>query len=163
MHDPIDHRRAQWARELPDLDTGPMDILGRINRLASIMAPEIEATFREFGLERGEFDVIATLRRAGPPYRLSPTKLYSALMITSGGLTHRLARLAQAGLIQRVPDPEDGRGLLVQLTERGRQLAETAFREDMRREALLLHVLAPQDRTDLQNLLRRLGTILGDK
>ena len=91
--DHVDRLRRQWAHELPDLDTEPMAILGRAYRLSNLVRGSIEATFAGFGLDRGEFDVIATLRRSGPPYRLTPTELYTSLMITSGGLTHRLDRL----------------------------------------------------------------------
>ena len=109
----------QWARELPDLDTEPMAILGRAFRLSNMVRPSIEATFAGFGLDRGEFDVIATLRRSGPPYRLTPTEMYTSLMISSGGLTHRLDRLEKAGLIRREKSPRDGRSMLVALTRRG--------------------------------------------
>lgn len=154
--DHIDRLRAQWARELPDLDTHPMAVLGRIYRISNLVRPGIEATFAEFGLDRGEFDVISTLRRAGPPYRLTPTELYTSLMISSGGLTHRLGRLEKAGLIAREPSAEDGRSLVVLLTAKGRALAEAAFREDMAREAAVLGALGEADREALEALLRRL-------
>jgi hypothetical protein len=79
--DHVDRLRGQWRSELPDLDTEPMAILGRAYRLANLVRPSIEATFTSFGLDRGEFDVISTLRRSGPPYRLTPTELYTSLMI----------------------------------------------------------------------------------
>lgn len=155
--DHVDRLRAQWARELPDLDTAPMAILGRIYRLSNLVRPSIEATFAGFGLDRGEFDVISTLRRSGQPYRLTPTELYTSLMISSGGLTHRLIRLEKAGLIRREPSPEDGRSLLVCLTEEGRGRAEAAFRADMESEAKFLADLAADEREALEVLLRRLG------
>ncbi len=155
--DHVDRLRAQWARELPDLDTAPMAILGRIYRLSNLVRPSIEATFAGFGLDRGEFDVISTLRRSGPPYRLTPTELYTSLMISSGGLTHRLARLERAGLIRREPSPEDGRSLLVSLTDDGRQRAEAAFRADMASEAEFLAGLNADEREALAALLRRLS------
>lgn len=155
--DHVDRLRAQWARELPDLDTSPMEILGRIYRLSNLVRPSIEATFADFGLDRGEFDVISTLRRSGPPYRLTPTELYTSLMISSGGLTHRLARLDRAGLIRREPSPEDGRSLLVCLTEEGRGRAEAAFRADMESETKFLADLDPADREALRGLLRKLA------
>lgn len=99
--DHVDRLRGQWARELPDIDTEPMGILGRASRLTNLFRPSLEATFARFGLDRGEFDVIATLRRSGPPCRLTPTQIYTSLMISSGGLTHRLDRLEKAGLIRR--------------------------------------------------------------
>lgn len=154
--DHVDRLRRQWARELPDLDTGPMAILGRAYRLSNLVRGGIEATFADFGLDRGEFDVIATLRRSGPPYRLAPTQLYTALMISSGGLTHRLDRLEKAGLIRREKSPSDGRGLLVVLTEAGEARAEAAFRADMANEAAHLRVLDVRERELLADLLRKL-------
>lgn len=157
--DHVDRLRAQWARELPDLDTQPMAILGRAFRLGNMVRPSIEATFAGFGLDRGEFDVIATLRRSGPPYRLTPTEMYSLLMISSGGLTHRLDRLEKAGLIRREKSPQDGRSVQVALTERGAALAEQAFRTDMASELAFLQPLDETERAMLAGLLRKL--ILG--
>ncbi|GIL01970.1 MAG: MarR family transcriptional regulator [Alphaproteobacteria bacterium] len=154
--DHVDRLREQWARELPDLDTTPMGVLGRIHRLANLVRPGIEATFAGFGLDRGEFDVIATLRRSGPPYRLTPTELYRSLMISSGGLTHRLDRLERAGLIRRERSPSDGRSFHIALTPRGRDRAEAAFRADMAAEARVLAAMAPQQRAALAELLREL-------
>lgn len=156
MADHIDRLRAQWARELPDLDTEPMAILGRARRLTLLAGGSIEKIFAGYGLDRGEFDVISTLRRAGPPYRLTPTELYSTLMISSGGLTHRLGRLETAGLIAREKSARDGRSLEVVLTPAGRALAEEAFRADMANEARFLAHLAPAERETLAGLLRKL-------
>lgn len=154
--DHVERVRAQWARELPDLDTTPTAILGRAYRLSNLVRPSIEETFAGYGLDRGEFDVISTLRRSGPPYRLTPTALYRSLMITSGGLTHRLGRLEKAGLIRREKSAEDGRSLLVVLTELGFQRAEEALRADMASEAQFLASLDPARRAALAELLREL-------
>jgi DNA-binding MarR family transcriptional regulator len=154
--DHVDRLRRQWEKELPDLDTEPMAILGRAFRLSNMVRPGIEATFAGYGLDRGEFDVIATLRRSGPPYRLTPTEMYSLLMISSGGLTHRLVRLEKAGLIRREPSPDDGRSLLVALTDAGIALAEKAFRKDMASEAKFLEPLSTKERETLAALLRKL-------
>ncbi|WP_163266423.1 MarR family winged helix-turn-helix transcriptional regulator [Chelativorans alearense] len=154
--DHVDRLRWQWARELPDLDTEPMAILGRAFRLSNLVRPSIEATFAGFGLDRGEFDVIATLRRSGPPYRLTPTQMYSSLMISSGGLTHRLDRLEKAGLIRREKSPHDGRSVQVALTEAGVARAEEAFRTDMANETPFLQALDAKEREALAGLLRKL-------
>ncbi len=154
--DHVDRRRQQWARELPDLDTEPMAILGRAYRLSNLVRPSIEATFAAFGLDRGEFDVIGTLRRSGSPYRLTPTELYTSLMISSGGLTHRLDRLEKAGLIRREKSPSDGRSQLVALTETGIARAEEAFRQDMANESAFLRGLDNGEREALAGLLRKL-------
>lgn len=159
--DHVDRLMGQWTRELPDLDTSPMAILGRIYRLSHLVRPGIEATFAAFDLDRGAFDVIATLRRAGPPYRLTPTALYTSLMISSGGLSHRLDRLERAGLITRERSPEDGRSILVGLTEEGRRRAEAAFRADMANEAALLAGMDAERRDALAALLRELTLAIG--
>ncbi|OCP25085.1 MULTISPECIES: MarR family transcriptional regulator [unclassified Ensifer] len=154
--DHVDRLRAQWARELPDLDTEPMAILGRAKRLANLVGPSIEDTFAKFGLDRGEFDVIATLRRSGPPYQLTPTEMYTTLMLSSGGLTHRLVRLEKAGLIVREKSTRDGRSVVVCLTPTGATLAEKAFRVDMENELVFLQGLDAEERTTLADLLRKL-------
>jgi DNA-binding MarR family transcriptional regulator len=159
MEDHVDRLRQQWARELPDLNTEPMAILGRAFRLGNMVRPSIEETFAGFGLDRGEFDVISTLRRSGPPYRLTPTEMYGLLMISSGGLTHRLDRLEKAGLIRREKSAKDGRSVQVALTEAGAVLAEQAFRTDMASELAFLDPLDTQEREMLAGLLRKL--ILG--
>ncbi|GAA0644945.1 MarR family winged helix-turn-helix transcriptional regulator [Brevundimonas lenta] len=155
--DPIDERRAQWAKELPDVDTGGMDVLGRARRAVLASRPAIEGVFARHGLDTGEFDVVSTLLRSGPPYALRPTELFRSLMISSGGLTDRLNRLQKAGLISRPPSPEDRRSLLVQLTDEGRARAEAAFREDMAVETRLLEALSEDDEAALAALLRKLS------
>lgn len=155
--DGVDMRRAQWAAELPDLDTRGMAILGRMRWITLSLRPPIEAIFRKYGLDSGEFDVIATLRRSGPPYCLRPTELYRWLMISSGGLTARLNKLEKAGLVTRLPDPDDNRSMLVQLTPEGAAVAERAFREDMAFESKVLDALTPDERATLETLLRKLA------
>jgi DNA-binding MarR family transcriptional regulator len=155
--DHVERARAQWARELPNLDTTPMAVLGRAYRLTRLMTPGIENTFAEFGLDRGEFDVVATLLRSGPPYRLTPTDLYATLMVPSGSLTHRLGRLEKAGLVARRPSAEDGRSLAVELTKEGRRRAEAAFRADMAREAKHLKHLDDVELAKLAALLKKLN------
>lgn len=154
--DMVDGFRDAWRREIPGLDTEPMAILGRINRISHRTAPAIEALFARHGIDRGEFDVIASLRRSGPPYRLAPTDLYRSLMISSGGLTHRLIRLGRAGLITRRASSTDGRSLLVQLTKAGAQLVEAAFAQDMDLERNWISALTAKERSQLAALLRKL-------
>lgn len=154
--DGVDERRAQWRRELPDVDTRGMAVLGRARLLTTLVRPRIEAVFASYGLDSGEFDVLATLLRSGAPYRLRPTELFRSLMISSGGLTDRLARLTRAGLVTRPPAADDGRSLLVELTPKGRDIAERAFREDMALEAVLVSRLSDAEQTTLAGLLRRL-------
>ena len=158
--DHVDRLRAQWARELPDLDTSPMAVIGRARRITLRLRPGIEAVFARHGLDAGEFDVISTLLRSGEPWRLTPTALYQTLMISSGGLTARLNRLEAAGLIRRREAQEDRRSLLVELTETGRAKAEAAFREDMALERRLLDGLNATEQAELARLLTRLALSL---
>ncbi|MGV8937828.1 MAG: MarR family winged helix-turn-helix transcriptional regulator [Allorhizobium sp.] len=158
--DHVERRRRQWQQELPDVDTSGMAILGRARWITLKVRPTIEAVFSAHYLDAGEFDVVATLLRSGPPYRLRPTELFTQLMISSGGLTNRLIRLEKAGMIERPASVEDGRSLPVQLTEAGRSRAEAAFRADMAEEAALLQGLDDQEREQLGALLAKLAASL---
>ncbi|MGI8765827.1 MAG: MarR family winged helix-turn-helix transcriptional regulator [Gemmatimonadaceae bacterium] len=158
--DHVDCLRAQWARELPSLDTSPMAVLGRVYRAAHLAGRHIEQLFESHGLDRAGFDVLATLRRAGAPYRLSPTALYRSLMASSGGMTHRIGRLEQHSLVRRVPAEDDGRSMLVELTPSGAALVERVFRADMRLEAAMIAGLTPGERTELGDGLRVLLRVL---
>jgi DNA-binding MarR family transcriptional regulator len=154
--DHVDCLRAQWAHELPDLDTEPMGILGRASRLTNLHRLSMETMFAAFGLDRGEFDVIATLRRSGPPYRLTPTQIYTSLMISSGGLTHRLDRLEKAGLVRREKSQQDGRSMLVALTDAGMTRVEEACRAHIANGFTFLEALDAKERGQLADLLRKM-------
>lgn len=158
--DHVDRLRAQWLREMPEVDTSPMEIIGRARRITLALRPDIEAVFARHGLDAGEFDVLGSLRRSGPPYRLRPTELYKVLMISSGGLTDRLARLEARGLVRRIPSPEDRRSLMVELTPEGRAKAEAAFAEDMALELEMVSALTGKEREELARLLRKLAVSL---
>jgi DNA-binding MarR family transcriptional regulator len=155
--DHVGRLRAAWARERPDIDTEGMAILGRARRITLAVRPRIEAVFKAHGFDAGEFDVLGSLRRAGTPYRLRPTELYQALMISSGGLTDRLARLEREGLVARVKSLADGRSILVELTAKGRALAEAAFEADMALEREMLAPLSAKERETLAALLTKLA------
>ena len=156
--DGIDERRAQWAAELPEVDTRGMAILGRARWITLTARPPIEANFKAHGLDSGEADVLFSLLRSGPPYRLRPTELFRSLMISSGGLTDRLNRLTKAGLIRRASAEGDGRSLPVELTEEGIARAREAFREDMAIEAAMLEGLTEDEQVRLADLLRKLAS-----
>lgn len=158
--DHVEQRRQQWARELPDVDTVGMAVLGRARWITLSVRPPIESVFARFGLDAGEFDVLATLLRSGRPYRIRPTDLFQSLMISSGGLTNRLARLEAAGFVTRPPSEADSRSLLAELTPAGRRVAEAAFREDMQVEADLLRGLTKAETRQLALLLAKLASSL---
>jgi DNA-binding MarR family transcriptional regulator len=157
QEDDVDRFIAQRAKESPEVDTEGMAIFGRIYRIATRVGTHMEALFARYGLERGEFDVLATLQRSGPPYRLSPTALYTSLMVSSGGLTYRLKRLEAAGLIRRLPSADDRRSLIVELTDEGKTVTTAAFAEDMQLECSWLTALTPDEKRVLTGLLRKLG------
>ena len=161
--DRIELRRRQWAVEMPGLDTSGMAILGRARVITLSVRPAIEKVFDSQGLDTADFDVLSTLLRSGPPYRLRPTELFRWLMITSGGLTARVSRLEKRGLVERVPDPADGRSLLVGLSADGLEKARAAIVEDMRTEAELLDGLSAKEQKALAELLRKLALSLESK
>jgi DNA-binding MarR family transcriptional regulator len=161
--DHVHHVLDQWRREAPELDRSAFGVIGRISRLAGLLQAEIEPVFALHGVNGGEFDVLAALRRAGRPYRLTPTALSSALMVTSGGMTKRLGALERRGLIRRQADPSDGRSRVVTLTPAGRRLVDALMPEHVANEDNLLGALGEQERTELAVLLERLAVVLGDK
>ena len=143
-----------WQRERPDLDVAPLAVLSRVGRLARHLDRARRAAFAEHGLEVFEFDVLAALRRAGPPYELSPGQLLHQTLVGSGTMTNRLDRLEARGLVRRRPDPEDRRGVRVRLTERGQELVDAAVTGLLARESTLLAALPARDRDRLARLLR---------
>lgn len=159
--DQVDAIYAAWKREMPDVSTRGAQILARLRRITLKVRPEIEAVFKSFDLDAGEFDVLATLRRAGPPFVRRPTEIYRSLMISSGGLTDRLERLEAKGLVRRTPSPEDARSLLVELTREGRERIEAAFLADMALEDRLVAALSRQEHATLVRLLRKLALASG--
>jgi DNA-binding MarR family transcriptional regulator len=156
MQDGVDLILEQWRRERPDLDPSPIGVIGRISRLARELEQRLEVVYREHGLEPGWHDVLATLRRSGPPYRLRPSEFTGALMLTSSGTTKRLDRLEQAGLITRAPDPDDRRGTQIALTPAGRQLIDDVTAAHLDNERELLRSLTAAEQQQLADLLRKL-------
>ena len=154
--DGVDEILEQWRRERPDLDPSPIGVIGRISRLARELELRLEDVYREQGLEPGWHDVLATLRRGGPPYRLRPSEFTGALMLTSSGTTKRLDRLEQAGLITREPDPGDRRGTLITLTDAGLRLIDRATEAHLANEHRLLEALSETERRRLADTLRKL-------
>ncbi len=156
--DRVGQARAEWAREEPALDTAPMEIIGRILRVAHLADARIRQVLRREGLDRGGLDVLATLRRSGPPYRLTPTRLYQELVLTSGAMTHRVDALARDGLVERIPVPGDRRSSLVGLTERGKDVAGQAMAAHMACEAAMITCLPAADLPEFAELLKKLLT-----
>jgi DNA-binding MarR family transcriptional regulator len=152
--DEVDDLVAAWRVERPDLDPEPMQVLSRVSRLARHLDLARRTAFAGHGLEPWEFDVLSALRRQGPPYQLTPGALLRATLVTSGTMTNRVDRLAEAGLVRREPDPQDRRGVLVTLTGAGRARVDAALTDLLKSEHTLLNGLSMADRTTLADLLR---------
>lgn len=151
----------QWAEERPDLDVSPQGVIGRLHRVADRLTEELVDVYAEFGLSEGEFDVLATLRRRGAPYALTPTDLAASTMVTSGAISKRVDRCERHGWVTRSADDRDGRGRVVTLTDAGRKLIDRAFEAHIANEHRLVRMLSQTDRRLLGDALRRWGQALG--
>lgn len=153
--DRVDKILAQWRRERPDLDVEAMGILGRMKRLTTHLGREVDRVLQEQGLSSSSFDVLATLRRSGAPYRLSPGDLLATMMISSGTMTNRIDQLEKAGFVERVINPEDRRSVLIALTDKGLAIVETAVGAHVANQQRLTQSLSPEDKANLDRLLRK--------
>ena len=154
--DHVDRLIEQWTRERPDLELGPMATIGRLGRLHALATRTIADVFAGHGLQIGEFDVLAALRRSGDPFEMKPTDLARVLMLSPAGMTNRVDRLEAAGWIERRHDPDDRRSSLVRLTDDGRTLVDRAVTDHVANEARLLEPLSPTERATLDRALRTL-------
>jgi DNA-binding MarR family transcriptional regulator len=154
--DAVDRIVAQWHRELPDLELESMALYGRIHRISQKLGSRLHELRTRQGLGRNEFDVLASIRRSGEPFTLSPKEIGATLMLSSGGLTGRLDKLEAAGFIERLPDPADRRGLKVRMTAQGGEVIEEAVRTGVDLQLETLAVLTDEERTQLGALLRKL-------
>ncbi|MBT2368984.1 MarR family transcriptional regulator [Streptomyces sp. ISL-10] len=145
--------QAEWARERPDVDVGPQGVIGRLHRLGGLLTERLCLVYRRYGLGEGDFDVLAALRRAGPPFERAPGELAAHTMVTTGAMTKRIDRLERDGLVTRRRAEDDGRGRVVALTPAGRELIDRAFTDHMRNERELLDALTPQEAAQLEKLL----------
>jgi DNA-binding MarR family transcriptional regulator len=154
--DEVDELVQAWRRERTDLDLAPVEVFSRISRLSRLLDRARRDAFTAQALEPWEFDVLAALRRAGKPYRLSPGQLLRETMVTSGTMTNRIDRLGERGLVERSPDPHDRRGVLVGLTGAGKRSVDGAFESLLDGERELLAELSAAERRELAGLLKRL-------
>jgi DNA-binding MarR family transcriptional regulator len=152
--DEVDRIIAAWKKERPDLDFSPLAVLSRITRISKHLDIARRNAFAE--LDTWGFDVLASLRRVGEPYQLSPGQLIQETMVTSGTMTNRLDRLEELGLITRTQDPNDGRGILVTLTKSGAKAVDSAMEDLLNRERELLRVFSKNEQSEIANLLREL-------
>jgi DNA-binding MarR family transcriptional regulator len=164
MHDAVDRIIEQWRRERPDLadQLWPMELVGRVQRLDRLLERELKAFYARHGLELWEADVLLTLRRAGPPYALTPGALLKAAMITSGAMTNRIDRLEAKGLVARRPGDDDRRSVRVQLTSTANALLDELLAAHLANEARLFAALSLEQRALLADALRTALHALGD-
>jgi DNA-binding MarR family transcriptional regulator len=161
--DAVDDLIDQWRAERPDLGDGAygaMATIGRLGRIAWVLGPLVDRVFTRSGLGRGEFDVLAALRRSGPPFTLTPSALSRTLMLSPGAMTNRLDRLEAAGHVRRALDPGNRRSMQVSLTDGGRALVDKVVEAHVANEQALLAGLTATERRHLDESLRQLLAII---
>ncbi|WP_045373882.1 MarR family winged helix-turn-helix transcriptional regulator [Vibrio campbellii] len=154
--DAIDKVVSQWAKEKPELDTEPMAIMGRLMRIAKHMENHVAELHKRYDLKMGEFDVLATLRRSGKPYRLTPSELISSMMLTSGAMTNRLDKLEKKGLIAREHSKEDRRSVTVELTTKGFELIDSLIEQHLQAQHELMGSLSSAEKGQVNQALKLL-------
>jgi len=152
----VDDVLGSWRSTSPSIDTAPLEITGRLSRIGPLLGRRQEGVFSRFGVNRGEVGALSALRVAGPPHRLSPTRLGHGLMLSSAGVTSRIDRLERRGLVRRLPDPDDRRGVIVELTDEGAKVVDEAVRAMAESDRQLLERFDGDEMTQLQALLKKL-------
>lgn len=162
MSDAVDSFLAQWQRERPEMEASPMGVVGRLSRTSRLVERGIRDYFAGEGMESWEFDVLATLRRSGPPYTLTPKDLVARTMVGSAAMTNRVDRLVSKKLVDRETDPNNRRSILISLTDLGHRTVEKVLDGHVANAARLVEDLDPSERSELDRLLRKLLISLGD-
>ena len=163
VRDSIDEKIAVWLREIPDLDARTEGVVDRIGMIHSYLRRTHDETLEQFGLSWGEVKVLSSLRYGGPPYQSTPGKLGSQLGLSSGAMTARLDKMEEAELIRRLPDPGDRRGVVIELTPRGRELWEQTIAVQAEKESIVAAALTAKEQDQLNDLLRRLVLAFGEE
>ena len=156
MDDPTDQMLTGWDEVRPDLEVGALQVTARLSRIGPHLARRQEAIFSRFGLNRGEVGLLSALRISGPPYRSSPTRLARGLMLSSAGVTSRIDRLERRGFVRRLADPNDRRGVMIELTDAGLEVVDAAVAANSVSERQLLERLDPAEIAVLEEILRKL-------
>ncbi len=152
--DEIDKIRDQWAQQRPDINTEPMELIGRLLRISHHLSQKMSATFSKHGLTGADFDVLATLLRSGKPHALSPNQLLATMMITSGTMTNRIDQLEKKGLVRRIQNPEDKRSVSISLTEEGQTITDKAVTAHTETQTQLVSALTTKEQASLNSLLK---------
>ena len=156
MDDTTDRQLEGWSGVRPDLEVGALQVTARLTRVGAHLARRQDAVFGRFGLGRGEVGALSALRVAGSPYRLSPTHLAKGLMLSSAGITSRIDRLERRGFVRRLADPNDRRGVMVELTDEGLGAVDSAVAALTISDQQLLARLEPDEIAQLESILRKL-------
>src|SRR6188474_2049055 len=154
--DTTDRVLSGWEETRPDLPVGALQVTARLSRIGPLLARRQEEVFDRFGLSRGEVGALSALRISGPPYRLSPTRLAKGLMLSSAGVTSRIDRLERRGFVRRLADPNDRRGVLIELTDEGLEVVDAAVAAITISDQQLLERLDPDEIAQLEAILRKL-------
>ena len=158
--DTTDRVLGGWGETRPDLEVGALQVTARLSRIGPLLARRQEEVFGRFALSRGEVGALSALRISGPPYRLSPTRLAKGMMLSSAGITSRIDRLERRRLVRRLDDPDDRRGVLIELTDDGRDVVDEAVAALAISDRQLLARLDPQEVDQLEGLLRKVLALL---
>jgi DNA-binding MarR family transcriptional regulator len=158
--DTTDRVLTGWEESRPDLEVGALQVTARLSRIGPLLARRQEEIFDRFGLSRGEVGALSALRISGSPYRLSPTRLAKGLMLSSAGITSRIDRLERRGFVRRLDDPDDRRGVIIELTDEGREVVDEAVAALAISDRQLLDRLDPQEVDQLEGLLRKVLALL---
>jgi DNA-binding MarR family transcriptional regulator len=158
--DTTDRVLSGWEETRPDLAVGALQVTARLSRIGPLLARRQEEVFGRFALSRGEVGALSALRISGAPYRLSPTRLARGLMLSSAGITSRIDRLERRRLVRRLDDPDDRRGVIIELTDEGREVVDEAVAALAISDRQLLDRLDPQEVEQLEGLLRKVLALL---
>jgi len=153
--DKVDKVIEQWSQARPDLDVSAMGLVGRFKRITQHLSQEMTKTFAEHGLNPASFDVLATLRRSGSPYALSPNDLLATMMVTSGTMTNRIDQLSKAGLVERVKNPADARSVIISLTQQGFAIIDAAVTDHVATQDRLTSVFTADEQESINLLLKK--------
>jgi len=153
--DKVDKVIEQWNQARPDLDVSSTGLVGRFKRITQHLGQEMEKTFAEHGLNHASFDVLATLRRSGPPYALSPNDLLATMMVTSGTMTNRIDQLSKSGLVERVKNPDDARSVIISLTKKGFAIIDATVTDHVATQDRLTSVFTADEQESINLLLKK--------
>jgi DNA-binding MarR family transcriptional regulator len=154
--DAVDRIVEGWNRQVPDFDSGPLQVFGRLNRVARLLDNNLRVFFQEHGLGIADYDLMAALFRMGPPYMAKPSSIARSSLLTSAGVTLRVDRMVKTGMVKRVNDLDDRRSVYVQLTDQGVDVVSRVALLNRERQRRMLDSLSAEDAAVLEDVFRKL-------